>query len=224
MAASNERTVPRAAVGFVLAGVVLAFVWAFPLFHVVPIAGPSSRGSVDVNGSIAFDPVATAAKLWAHELPAAGQRAVEVKTIVGLLRNSPAEAKKKYAKARGLGAAYYFVRGTGKVVARDKNYLRVATETPESAIVALRIGPIFGNTVRDGCGLLDVNAFPGLQDFNALAADLNALVEKNVLPILREQGNVGATVDFTGCAEVPESVGGPEEPLLIVVPVKAEVR
>jgi predicted lipoprotein len=88
-------------------------------------------------------------------------------------------------------------------------------------VVALRIGPVFGNTVRDGCGLLDVNAFPGLEEFNALSAELNALVERNVLPALKAGANVGATVRFAGCAEAPESAPDAGEPLLLIVPIQA---
>jgi predicted lipoprotein len=69
-----------------------------------------------------------------------------------------------------------------------------------------------------------VNSFPGLQEFNALSAELNSLVEKNVLPLLREQAVVGATVHFVGCAEAPESAAAASEPLLMIVPVQAEVR
>ena len=123
-----------------------------------------------------------------------------------------------------MGTAYYFVRGSGRVIARDRNYLNVALDGAESAVVAIRIGPVFGNAVRDGSGVLDVNSFPGLQEFNALAAELNALVEKQVLPALREKANVGTVVHFAGCAEAPEMVGGPGDPILTVIPVEAGVR
>ena len=128
------------------------------------------------------------------------------------------------AQAAGLGTAYFFVRGSARVVARERNTLRLAPEGAAAEIIAIRLGPVFGNTVRDGCGLLDVNAFPGLQEFNALSAELNALVEKSVLPALREKATVGTTVHFVGCAEAPESAAEAGEPLLTLVPVQAEVR
>ena len=109
------------------------------------------------------------------------------------------------------------------MVAREKNILRLAPAGAESEIVVIRLGPVFGNTVRDGCGLLDVNAFPGLQEFNDLSAALNTLVEKNVLPLLREKAVVGATVNFVGCAEAPENAADAGEPLLTIVPVRVEI-
>ena len=194
----------------------------FPLFHIVSLN--SLAPAAEAGTLAAFDPVAVAAKLWKNDLPAAAQRAVELKSLAGPLRENTETAKARFAKSSGLGAAYYFVRGSGKVVAHDRNFLRLALDGAPAEMVALRIGPVFGNTVRDGCGLLDVNAFPGLQEFNALSAELNALVEKTLLPALRETAGVGATVQFAGCAEAPESAPAAGEPLLTIVPVLAEVR
>ena len=204
----------------IAAACVLALaLWFFPLFHAVPLKSPAAEAAA---ANAAFDPVSAAAKIWKTDLPAAAQRALELKALVGPLRENPETAKAKFAKAAGLGTAYYFVRGSGKVVARDRNSVQVAVDGAQSAVVALRIGPVFGNTVRDGCGFLDVNGFPGLQEFNALSAELNALVEKNVLPMLREKATVGVTVQFAGCAEAPEDAA-PSGPLLVIVPVSASV-
>ena len=210
--ASIAKTIPVVpiAVACVL-GIALYF---FPLFHLAPLNPPILSTS-----PAAFDPASAATFFWSKNFPVAAERALELKTLAPALRANPETAKTKFAKSAGLGTAYYFVRGSGKVVARDRNYLRLAIDGAEAEIVALRIGPVFGNTVRDGCGFLDVNAFPGLQEFNALSAELNALVEKTVLPALREQAIVGATIQFAGCAEAPESAADAGEPLLTVVPV-----
>jgi predicted lipoprotein len=222
MAASRERAAPLLGPG--IAGVIaVAFCWFFPLFHVIRLQPPAA-GAVAAADAAGFDPGVAALKIWNTQIPAAAARAVELTSLVGALRENPANAKARYAKSAGLGTAYYFVRGSGKVIARDRNYLRLALDAPATEVVALRIGPVFGNTVRDGCGLLDVNAFPGLQEFNALSAELNTRVEKEILPALRDQAKVGATVDFAGCAEAPESAADAGEPLLTIVPVQAVVR
>src|SRR3972149_3689600 len=169
-----------------VAGAVLAFIWGFPLFRIVPFRVPGEIIK-DQSVNVTFDAAAAAAQIWKTDLRAAADRAAELKSFAGLLRQDPVMARAQHAKTAGLGSAYYFVRGRGKVLARDHNHIRVALDGAEPATVALRIGPVFGNTLRDGCGLLDVNAFPGLQEFNALAAELNAPVELNVLPALREK-------------------------------------
>ena len=223
MGASSERIAPRFILGLAAAGAVAVGLWFFPPFHVVSLnaGGTAAAGA---SPGAAFDAPAVAARVWATDLRTAARRAVELKSFAGLLRENAETARKKYAKAAGLGTAYFFVRGTGEVIARDRNYLRVALDGADAAVVAIRIGPVFGNTVRDGCGLLEVNSFPGLQEFNALAAELNALVEKTALPVLRDKAVVGAKISFAGCAEAPEAAAGAGEPLLMLVPVEAEVR
>ena len=124
-----------------------------------------------------------------------------------------------HAHRVGLGnAAYFFIRGTGRVSAVERS--RVLIEV-DGAIVALRTGPVFGNVVRDGSGRIEVNDVPGLTEFNALSAELNRLVEERVQPALKSVA-VGATIRFAGCAEAPESLPA-SGPLFTLVPVQAEV-
>jgi len=223
MAGNPKASLPRA-VGSVIALMAgLGLCWLFPLFRIVPLKAPGVA-TVGPSGVGSFDPAAAAKQIWQKDLPAAAVRALELDLLAPALQADPKAARAKFARSTGLGTAYYFVRGRGRVVARDRNQVRVALAGAEPAVVALRIGPVFGNTVRDGFGLLDVNSFPGLTEFNALAAALNALVEKNVIPGLRDRAVVGAEVQFAGCAEAPDSAAGAGEPLLIVIPVQAEVR
>jgi predicted lipoprotein len=222
MAASPDSRKARTVVLAGLAVAAAGLLWIFPPFRVVSLKtqGLPIGGSA---GSAAFDPSVAAAQFWQKDLPAATGQASEATQVVTALRADPAAARAKFARSSGLGTAYYFVRGRGRVVTVDRSFVQIALGGDAGSVIALRVGPVFGNTVRDGCGLLDVNSFPGLTEFNALAAELNALVEKNVIPSLREQAAVGAAVEFVGCAEAPESMPASGEPLLKVVPVKAEV-
>jgi predicted lipoprotein len=217
-----SAVVKTSGIGRAMAAMAIAAValWFFPLFHIVPLAAPA----VAAGAPAAFDPAAAAAKIWQTDLPAAAARACELRTLAIALRGDADTARRTLAHASGLGTAYFLVRGSGRVVARERNLIRLAIDGAEGETIAIRLGPVFGNTVRDGCGLLDVNSFPGLEEFNALSAALNALVEKKVLPELRERAVVGAVVSLAGCAEAPES--GPEagEPLLTLVPVQVAIR
>lgn len=208
------------------AAVLAVFLYFFPLFRVVSLKATATAPTNLAAGAApaAFDAVAAATRFWQVDLRAAQPRATELGQLVPAIRANADTAKAQYAKSAGLGSAYYFARGTAKVVAREKNVLRLALVGAESEIISIRLGPVFGNTVRDGSGLLDVNAFPGLQEFNALSAELNALVEKSILPLLRDKAVVGATIVLVGCAEAPESAADAGEPVLTLVPVHAEIR
>ena len=225
MAGSSNRALGRVPRMAALLAAGAACGWFFPLFHVKRLppvdaaAAPSAVATAD-----RFDAKATAEKFWRDRLPAAGSQAADLARVVRAVRADPASARQSLGKPAGVGVYYFFLQGRGRVVARERNVLRLAVDGAPEETIELRIGPVFGNVVRDGCGLLDVNAFPGLQEFNALAAELNALVEKQVLPDLRAKAVVGAMIRFTGCAEAPDSIGDPGEPLFTVVPIQAEVR
>ncbi len=201
-----------------LVGVALLVV--YPPFRVV------SRGSGGTHGGTAgavFDPAGFAGVFWTEHLQPAAERAAGIGPIVVVLRHDPAAATRQFARKVGAGTtAYYFARGSGRVTAVERSRLLVEVDDSGGAVVALRTGPVFGNAVRDGCGLLNVNDVPGLTEFNALSAELNRLVEEQVLPALRSEAVAeGTRLAFAGCAEAPESAGG--GPLLTLIPVRVEV-
>jgi predicted lipoprotein len=222
-AGSNARREPFVAWPVIVVGVVFAgLVVAFPPFRIVTKrAGdaPTANASTGVAAVAAFDAVAFAEKFWSDQLAPAVARATGAAILLVDLRRDPAAAAKTHAHRVGLGhAAFYFVRGTGRVTAVERSRLLLEID---GAVVALRTGPVFGNVVRDGCGLLDVNQVPGLAEFNALSAELNRLVEARVQPPLKTVA-VGATLIFAGCAEAPESLPA-AGPLLTFIPVTVEV-
>lgn len=198
---------------------VLLFV-LYPPFQVVSKRAAASAATA--VSATAFDPAAFAAEFWIAKLLPAAARAPELAPVLADLRRDPAAARQKHGRRVGLGnAAYYFARGTGRVTAVERSRLLVEID---GAVVAVRTGPVFGNVVRDGCGLLEVNQVPGLAEFNALSAELNRFVEQQVQPALKTGVAVGATLAFAGCAEAPETLPAAGAPLLTFIPLQAEVK
>jgi predicted lipoprotein len=193
---------------------------AYPPFHVV--SRPGTAGATPIDTPAGFAPAAFATQFWAAQLQPAAARAPDLVPVLTALCQDPIAAAKTYAHRVGLGhAAFYFVRGTGRITAVERSRLLVEVD---GVAVAIRTGPVFGNVLRDGCGLLDVNQVPGLAEFNALSAELNRLVEARVQPSLKSAAVVGATLVFAGCAEAPESLPATDAPLLTFIPVHAEVK
>jgi predicted lipoprotein len=202
-----------------LALVAAGLLYVFPPFHIV---AKKSGGPIVGTSGAAFDPVAFAREVWVGQLQPAAAIAPGLAPILADIRRDPVAAAKHHARQVGLGGvAYYFTRALGRVVAVEKSQILVVIDGVEGATVAVRTGSVFGNTVRDGCSLLEVNRVPGLAEFNALSAELNRLVEERVLPGIRSSATVGARLAFAGCAEAPESAGS--GPLLTFIPVQAEV-
>jgi predicted lipoprotein len=200
----------------ILLGVVCKF---FPLFHIVPL----KRAETEKNAGI-FDAAKFANDFWSEKLPKSFDRAADAKELLAAINNNPTAAQKKYAHTLSLGGGYfYYLRGEGRIVATNNDGVSLAINTKATnAEVVLETGLIFGNAVRDGTGLLNASDYSNLQDFNNISAGLNKLVEAHVLPKLRADAYVGATVKFVGSAEVDDETTDLHP--LQIVPIQAEVE
>ena len=199
--------------------VVASLCWLFPLFHIIPL----ERAAKD-KAAATFDPKAFAEKFWNKQLLASLEKAVKSEVLLPAIQSNAAEAKKKFSRNVGVSESYtYFISGTGRVLAVNDDEISLAvTEGTTNAEVALQVGLLFSNAVRDGTGLLSVNDYPNSQDFNAISEALNRIIEERVLPKLRETAKVGATIHFVGCAEVNDE--STDLKPLKVIPVKAEAK
>jgi len=197
-------------------GIVGGLCWLYPPFRIVPL-GQAQREQL--RG--AFDAPAFARAFWDQKLLPAAPRAIPVAELLNVLAQDPAAARKRFGRALGLSSTTcFFVEGSGRIVSVDNESISVALEdVPTGTGVRLSTGLLFVNTVRDATGLLDVNEFPNSQDFNAISAELNHLVETQVLPALRQHAAVGRKIRFAGCTELGE---GPVPKVLEVIPVQVE--
>jgi predicted lipoprotein len=207
---------------FQLVSLAVAFTgvcWLFPLFHVVTL-----KKATEEKAAATFNPTQFAETFWNDKLLKSLDQAVKVEELWPAIQSDPAAARKKYGRSLGLGDTYiYFVSGTGRVVAAtDDEITLIVTEGAKQPEISLQVGLIFGNTVRDGTGLINVNDYPNSQDFNAISEELNRIVEARVLPKLREQAKVGALFHFVGCAEVDDEATDLKP--LKVIPVEAEMQ
>ena len=181
-----------------VAGVTLMAL-AFPPFHLVPLdKARESRGEARFNAAEFAD------RFWQEQLLPALPRAADARAVLDALDRDFQAARQKYGRTVGVSSTFHlFLQGTGRIVKVDSKgmvlSLRDGNAEPE---VLLPLGMIFGNTVRDATGLLDMNAFPNSQDFNALSTELNRIVEERVQPKLREQAKVGSEIHFIGCASI----------------------
>lgn len=192
--------------------------WVFPLFHVVPLR--AARAEVERR---AFNPEAFAENFWSTKLVPNFARAPDARTVLDGLRRDPAATAKQYGRTLGMSdSVLYFIRGTGTVVAVEDRGITLALEGADaSPAVLLKTGLLFGNTVRDATGLIDVNAFPDSQDFNAISTALNRLVETRVLPGLRAAAQPGRRLRFTAALEV--GAGAENDRPLVAIPLEGTV-
>lgn len=193
--------------------------WRFPLFHIVPLKTAAAEAAAKT-----FNPAEFAETFWTSQLLPSLAKAVKVETLLPAVRANAAVAKMNYSRNVGLGETYfYFLSGTGRVTAVSDDEVSLAvTDDATNAEVSLQTGLVFGNALRDGTGLLNVNDYPNSQDFNGISEALNHIVETRVLPKLREQARIGAKISFAGCAEVDDESSDLKP--LKVIPIKTELK
>jgi predicted lipoprotein len=191
--------------------------WAFPPFHVVPL--DQAR---ELRDEANFDAARFAERFWAEQLKPALPRAADAQTVLDVIDRDFPAAREKYGRTVGISNSYdIFIQGIGRVVHVDSKTVGLAVRKDSAGPdVVLPIGMVFGNTVRDATGLLNMDHFPNSQHFNDLSAALNRIVETRVLPGLRDQARVGRIVRFAGCADVGR--GARQRKPLKVVPVSVE--
>ena len=202
---------------WVAAGFVLTvFLYFFPLFHVVSLK--EAQQQIAAGG---FDAAIYVNEFWNGGLQENLHTAVDAAELLAAFKQDFEGAKEQFGHRLGLsGHSSYLVSGQGQVVATDGFSVSIALQEGEPAAVIIETGPVFGNAIRDGSGLLNVSDFNNAQDFNSLSAEINLRVEEEVLPLLKENATVGATVTFVGGVEVSDTAGAPTT--LVLVPVRIE--
>ena len=200
MNSSKQRWVIRGTIAAACVGAL----WFWPLFHIVPLE-QAKQESLAADAEY-FDPAVLVEKFCFEQLILSETRAVDAQKLIAAIQEDHAKARKTHGRSVGLSSAYYyFISGTGRVARVERNAVAlVIRQDADDAEVLLETGPVFGNAVRDGTGLLDVNDYANSQDFNRISSEINRRIEAQVLPTLREDAEVGVTVRFVGCVQVTD--------------------
>jgi hypothetical protein len=186
-----------------------------PPFRIVPI--DELQNHTREQG---FDAVSFAESFFEDDIPNALDQTVEAGLLLTAVRENPAKARERFGVEFGIGETYYyFVSGQGVVSSVSKKSVEISIPgNSNSDEFRISTANIFGNTIRNGTGLLDVSDFPNSRDFNAVSQELNRLVETRVLPPFRDQVESGQTVSFAGCIEINN-----EQEKIVLIPIFLEI-
>lgn len=193
----NSRRLVWAGVGVGVS----VLLYLVPPFHIVPLEAARSE-----SAAAAFDADSFVETFWTDQLLESADKAVDAGELLAAFEADPADAVQRYGHRLGLsGASSYFVSGSGHIIAVDDRSVTIALEGGDQAAVVIETGPLFGNAVRDGSGMLDVSDFPNSQDFNALSSEINRRVEERVFPKLTQKAEIGVLVKFVGGVEIADA-------------------
>ena len=170
-----------------------------------------------------FNAANYARRFWKEHYVPGMDTAFQLSSLLTLLKTDARTAFDSHSHALGIGNLRYFlVRGEGTVITRDEDAIRLQLK-PDSAMryVTLTTDMIFGNSVRDATGLINISEFKNTMDFNNVSAELNNIVKAEVLPAFLKYVRKGSVVEFVGALELNQEHLATEA--LEIVPVRLKI-
>lgn len=204
-----------------MCGIVGVLLLVFPPFHIVSLESARENAREQV-----FNPADFALRLWKEQLPSALDSTYEATEVLDAIRHDRASAKAQYGRVVGLdGPHHYFLQGTGRIVALSELQAELALsgKNNEQAEIVLVLSMIFGNEILNATGLVKHSQFKRTNEYNAVSAEVNKIVESELVPAFLEKAKVGSMVHFIGCS-VKISDDDPMPIPMRLVPVKLEVQ
>lgn len=147
-----------------------------------------------------FDAKKYALNFWEKKLTPALGNAVNIDSLLVLLKNDKENTFNKYSHALGIGNIRFFlIKGQGEILSVNENDVTVQTA---SNTLSIATEYVFGNAVRDASGAIDINEFNNTMDFNNVSAEINKIIRTNVLPPFKANAKKGDKIIFTGAIEL----------------------
>ncbi|MET0393781.1 MAG: DUF2291 domain-containing protein [Chitinophagaceae bacterium] len=151
-----------------------------------------------------FDAAGFAWKLWKEQLPVRIREAVELPALLASLRANAEETFSRHGHSIGItNTASFLVRASGVVTTIGEDEVVILTGSGDSSLsVTIATEYVYGNTIRDASGLVDIRDFTNTMDLNTISEELNRIVRTTVLPSFKAKAQKGSRVEWTGALEL----------------------
>ncbi len=211
-----DRRLPCAWRVLALGVAALVLLYFFPIFRVVSLEEVRQKQAADQ-----FDAVEFVSEFWTQSLMPRAEGAVHLPVLIASHSADAKDAAARFGNRLGVSTkAFYLVSVSGTITSLDDAIIEVAVDDMADQMVLIERGPVFGNTVRDASGLLNIGDFENTQQFNSISAQLNLVVEQQVLPPFANSAQVGQQVKLVGGIELAD--GSPAPKTLYLTPVFTE--
>lgn len=168
-----------------------------------------------------FDAETYIKNVWENKMPAIARQAPEISVVLDLLDNNPEKAFLEYGNKLGISKTWYFmVKGQGVIGEKDADAVWITLA--DNRRIRLATSFIFGNAVREGSGVVNINDFVNMTDFNNVSVALNKKVKTEVIPTLKDNLIAGQQLAFAGAFEFREDSGSLTDIRIIPVSVTTE--
>ncbi|MEJ5963725.1 DUF2291 domain-containing protein [Pedobacter immunditicola] len=151
-----------------------------------------------------FDAEGYAHTFWNKKLIPSLNKAVEIDTLIAMLKAQPENTFNAYSHALGIGNLKYFlVKGEGKILAVGENSVTVLVKGATTKnVIEIATEYVYGNAIRDASGIINMTEFDNTMDFNEVSAGINKIVRTKVLPDFIARVKEGTAVQFAGAIEL----------------------
>jgi predicted lipoprotein len=152
---------------------------------------------------VTFDADEYARVVWEKKMPGVIRDAPDILTVLDLLQSNPEQAFDRMGRELGIsGTRYFMVKGEGIIDSVEEESLRIQLD--QDVRIELATGFIFGNAIRDGSGVVDIDEFVNMTDFNMVSIALNRRVKEEVVPRLVRSARPDVSLEFAGAFEMRE--------------------
>lgn len=168
-----------------------------------------------------FDVETFVTDIWENQIPGIMHQAMDIPCLLDALTQNPEETFQLYSNVLGISNTHYFlVQGKGVITSVNEEAVTVAIQDTIMADIATVF--IFGNTVREASGLVDISDFANMMDFNQVSVHLNRRIREELANPLRNQAQEGMAIHFTGATEINRLAELP--PKLFIVPIHYQLH
>ena len=155
------------------------------------------------NSGLAFDAILYANDVWDNKLPEVAGQALEMTYLFDLLKSAPESVFAEYGKKLGISKTwYFFAKGEGEIDSTGDETIWV--KISDDRQIQLATAFIFGNAVREGSGVVNIDDFINMTDFNNVSVALNKKVKDEIIPVLIKNSGTGRRLKFSGVFEINE--------------------
>lgn len=135
------------------------------------------------------------------------------------LRNisvDPKNYSEQKGQKLGISDEYHFIiQDNATIMAMEEEYIEVALEDGKRLLIATDF--IFGNAIRDGSGMANIDDYYNTMDFNSISVELNNIVRETVVAPFKKKAKIGDALYFKGAVTI--DITAPQIKRLKVIPL-----
>jgi len=123
-------------------------------------------------------------------------------------------------KGRKLGISdeyHFIIEGNATITAIEEEYVTVMLEGDKELRIATDF--VFGNAIRDGSGMANIDDYQNTMDFNSISVELNNIVRETVVPPFKKKAKIGDALYVKGAVTIDSTdppLNGPKVIPLII--------